>query len=142
MTTTLSDTLSANVPNEGSSPETSTLILHEIWLLHFTSSADALSLLTIDGISLPASPYNSAPGLFDISCVETVVPYSENKWTAFSTALSKWINASQHAVAMTERSNYGGEGGGWHREATVLMFLPLAKRKKSCMVVTIAFDGG
>jgi len=43
---------------------------------------------------------------------------------------------------MTERSNYGGEGGGWHREATVLMFLPLAKRKKSCMVVTIAFDGG
>lgn len=77
MMTTLSDTLSANVPNEGSSPETSTLILHETWLLHFTSSADALSLLTIDGISLPASPYNSAPGLFDhISRVETVVPYS------------------------------------------------------------------
>ena len=100
MTTTVSDRLSANVPNEGSSPETSTLILHEIWLLHFTSSADALSLLTIDGISLPASPYNSAPGLFDISCVETVVPYSENKWTAFSTALSKWINASQHAVSL------------------------------------------
>jgi len=47
-----------------------------------------------------------------------------------------------HQVAMTEKSNYGGEGGGWHGEATVLMFLPLAERKKGCMVVTIAFDGG
>ncbi|KAJ6871303.1 hypothetical protein NC652_036846 [Populus alba x Populus x berolinensis] len=86
---------------EGSSPETSTLIFHETWLLHFTSSADAPSLLTIDGISLPASPYKSALGLFDhISRVETVVPYSENKWTAFSTAFSKWIDASQHAVSL------------------------------------------
>ncbi|KAG5243073.1 hypothetical protein IMY05_006G0080300 [Salix suchowensis] len=72
-----------------------------MWPLHCTSSAIALSLFAIDGSSLPASPYNLAPGLFDISSVETIVfSNSENIWTALSAALSRFINASQHAVSL------------------------------------------